>query len=95
MTTVQTQQVEGYWNVAPVVQSISFSTTDQLPIELENGRVIIMPLERFPSIQQLTAEQRRHWYKYGNGFSFDDSDEVIRIEQVLGNFDQYRHEENT
>lgn len=94
MTTLQTQQVEGYWNITPIVRSIGFPATDQLQVELEDGRIIIMPLERFPSIQQLTAEQRRHWYIYGNGFSFDDSSEVIHIEQVLGNFNLYRHEDN-
>ncbi len=51
-----------------------------------------MSLERFPSIERLTTHQRQCWYKYGNGFSFDDSDEVIHIEQILGNVDLYRHE---
>lgn len=93
MTTAPAQQVEGYWNIVPVVRSIGFPTTDKLQIELEDGRVISMPLERFPSIQQLTTEQRRHWYIYGNGFSFDDSSEVIHIEQILGNFNLYQHEQ--
>lgn len=92
MTIVQIQQIEGYWDIAPVIRSINFPTTDQLQVELEDGRVIRMPLARFPSIQQLTTEQRQHWYKYGNGFSFDDSNEIIHIEQILGNFNQYRHE---
>lgn len=84
--------VEGYWNVVPRIVGISFPTDDSLRVDLEDGRSISMPLDRFPSVQQLTPEQRRHWYKYGNGFSFDDSDEVIHIEQILGNFDTYRHE---
>lgn len=92
MTTAQTQAIEGYWDVAPVVQSVNFPAIDRLQIELEDGRIIIMPLDRFPSIQQLTDEQRQCWYKYGNGFSFDDSSEVIHIEQILGNFNLYRHE---
>ncbi|MVM38268.1 DUF2442 domain-containing protein [Spirosoma sp. HMF3257] len=86
------QQVEGYWNVVPKVQAIRFPSYNQLQVELEDGRAIIMPLDRFPSIQKLTSDQRQHWYKYGNGFSFDDADEVIHIEQILGNFDTYRHE---
>lgn len=93
MTTSQTQQVEGYWNIAPTIRSVDFPTTDQLQVELEDGRIITMPVERFPSIEQLTSEQRQHWYKYGNGFSFDDSNEVIHIEQILGNFALYRHEQ--
>lgn len=91
MVSIQ-QQVEGYWNIAPKVKDISFPTSERLQVELVDGRIISMPLDRFPSIQKLTPDQRRHWYTYGNGFSFDDSDEVIHIEQILGNFDMYRHE---
>lgn len=86
------RQVEGYWDVTPRVQAISFPAADRLNVELEDGRVITMPLDRFPSIQKLTPNQRQQWYTYGNGFSFDDSDEVIHIEQILGNFNGYRHE---
>ncbi|UFH53604.1 DUF2442 domain-containing protein [Spirosoma sp. KNUC1025] len=91
MTGTQ-QQIEGYWDVVPKVQAVSFPTTDLLIVELEDGRIISMPLDRFPSIQKLTPDQRQHWYVYGNGFSFDDSDEVIHIEQILGNVKTYRHE---
>lgn len=93
MTAAQTQEIEGYWNSVPIIRSIGFPATNRLQIELEDGRTISMPLERFPSIQRLTTEQRQHWYRYGNGFSFDDSEEVIHIEQVLGNFSVYSHEQ--
>ncbi|GAB3543252.1 DUF2442 domain-containing protein [Spirosoma fluminis] len=92
MTPAQTKHVEGYWHIIPKVRSVSFPTSNQLQVELEDGRIILMPVDRFPSIQQLTTEQRQQWYIYGNGFSFDDSDEVIHIEQILGNFNLYRHE---
>ena len=36
--------------------------------------------------------QRAKWYLIGNGFSFDDSNEVYHIEQILGNFQNYHHE---
>ena len=85
-------QVEGFWNIVPQLKTIAFPTLNQLQVELGDGRIITMPLDRFPSIQQLTPEQRQHWYKFGNGFSFDDSDEVVHIEQILGNFNTYRHE---
>jgi hypothetical protein len=84
--------VEGYWNVIPRIKSITFPNEAQMEIELEDGRFVRTPLNRFPSIEKLTSEQRQRWYRFGNGFSFDDSDEVIHIEQVLGNFETYRHE---
>ena len=92
MIAVKQYQPEGFWNVVPHVKTVDFPAFDRIQVELEDGRIIIMPIDRFPSIQQLTSEQRQHWYKFGNGFSFDDSDEVIHIEQILGNFDTYRHE---
>jgi hypothetical protein len=93
MATAQKHQVEGYWDVAPKIESIHFPAPNQLQVKLEDGRIILTPLDRFPSIQQLTAEQRQQWYRYGNGFSFDDSSEIIHIEQILGNFNMYRHEQ--
>ena len=92
MITTQQRQIEGFWNVIPRIETISFPAENQFQIILEDGRIITMPLEHFPSIKALTPEQRQHWYRFGNGFSFDDSDEVIHIEQILGNFDTYRHE---
>ena len=92
MVVAKQYQLEGFWNVVPKLKTIGFPATNLLQVELEDGRIITMPLDRFPSIQQLTPEQRQHWYIFGNGFSFDDSDEVIHVEQILGNFDTYRHE---
>lgn len=85
-------QMEGYWNVLPRFKAVAFPNDDQMEIELEDGRLIRTPLDRFPSIQQLTPTQRQRWYRFGNGFSFDDSEEIIHIEQVLGNAELFRHE---
>jgi hypothetical protein len=38
--------------------------------------------------------QRKKWYLFGNGFSFDDCNEVFHVEQILGNSENYRHERN-
>ncbi len=48
----------------------------------------------FPSIKKLTMPQRKKWYLFGNGFSFDDCNEVFHVEQILGNSENYRHERN-
>jgi hypothetical protein len=92
MVAINNNQIEGYWNVMPELKTVDFPSADLMRVELVDGRTITLPLDRFPSISQLTPEQRQQWYHYGNGFSFDDSDEVIHIEQILGNFQQYRHE---
>jgi hypothetical protein len=92
MVTAQNAFVEGYWNVTPAFKVIDFPSQEQMRVEMEDGRIILLPLDRFPSIQQLSMQQRQQWYRYGNGFSFEDSDEVFHIEQILGNYNLYQHE---
>lgn len=85
-------QIEGFWNVKPKIKRVSFQIRGKISIYLEDGRSVIVPVANFPSIKKLTATQRLKWYLFGNGFSFDDCNEVYHIEQILGNFNEYRHE---
>ena len=84
--------IEGFWDVIPKIKKISFSIADKIDIDLEDGRTIIAPLTYFPSINKLTTLQRQKWFIFGNGFSFDECDQVYHIEQILGNFQNYQHE---
>jgi len=85
-------QIEGFWNVAPKIKKITFEQRGKINIQLEDGRLILVPVSKFPSIKKLTPIQRKKWYLFGNGFSFDDSNEVYHLEQILGNFNAYKHE---
>jgi hypothetical protein len=58
-----------------------------------DGRIIIAPLSAFPSIKKLTMPLRKKWCLFGNGFSFDDCNEVFYVEQILGNAKNYWHEQ--
>jgi hypothetical protein len=84
--------VEGYWNITPEIKTVSFSVKGRIKIELKDGRILIVPVSAFPSIKKLSMKDRKKWYRFGNGFSFDNCDEVFHIEQILGNFQKYRHE---
>ncbi len=84
------KKIEGFWNVKPKIKKIDIDSS-KITIYMQDGRIIITPLVKFPSIKKLTPEQRKHWYLFGNGFSFDDCDEVIHIEQILGNYNEYKH----
>ncbi len=84
--------IEGYWDIVPQIKKISFHVRGKIYVYLEDGRSIILPISRFPSIRKLSIAQRKKWYLFGNGFSFDESNEVFHIEQILGNFTQYKHE---
>ena len=84
--------IEGYWDVIPKIQKISFQIRGKMEVQLEDGRNIVIPVSRFPGIKKLSHSQRLKWYLFGNGFSFDDCNEVYHIEQILGNFKNYQHE---
>jgi len=86
------QRIEGFWNVKPRIIKLSFRIRGKMIVFLNDGRSIIVPVSKFPSIKKLSHSQRLKWYIFGNGFSFDDSNEVFHIEQILGNFQKYSHE---
>ena len=84
-------EIEGYWNVIPHIKKISFAGS-KIQIELQDGRTVVASINQFPSIKKLKTEQRKKWFLFGNGFSFEDCNEVYHIEQILGNYNNYRHE---
>ncbi len=40
---------EGYFNVTPKIKSLSFPKRGYFEVDLEDGRIIIMPVSAFPS----------------------------------------------
>jgi hypothetical protein len=86
--------IEGFFDVIPKIKSLSFDIKGKIKVTFKDGRIIIAPLSAFPSIKKLTMPQREKWYLFGNGFSFDDCNEVFHVEQLLGNSENYRHERN-
>lgn len=86
-------RIEGFWDVDPEIKDITFPMRGKIQIALVDGRVIIMPLSAFPSIKKVPVKERSHWYLTGGGFTWDSCPEVIHIEQVLGNFQRYGHEQ--
>jgi hypothetical protein len=87
--------IEGYWNTIPKIKDIAFPQRGKMQVNLTDGRSIIVPLSAFPSIKKLSKPQREHWFIIGGGISFDKSDEVIHVEQILGNFVNYTHEKKS
>ncbi len=84
--------VEGYWNVVPTIKQVGFPDLQHLKVDFNDGREIIMPLSAFPSIQEVPLTERADWYPYGNGFTWDSCPDVIHVEQILGNYQNYKHE---
>ncbi len=83
--------LEGFWEITPKIKKIQFLIRGKMHVTLEDKRVIIVPLAAFPSIKKVPLNQRNKWYLVGGGVTWDACPEVIHIEQILGNYQKYKH----
>jgi hypothetical protein len=85
-------RLEGVVNIKPQIIGIDFPVRGKMEVKLKDGRIIIVPLKYFPSIKKLSMKQRRDWYVTdGELFSFEDSQEVFHVEQILGRESNYMY----
>lgn len=83
--------MEGLYKIKPEIKKIDFVEKGKFKIELKDGRIILVPIGYFPSIKKLKKKQRDMWYVIDEQmFSFEASDEVFHIEQILGKENEYR-----
>lgn len=84
-------KVEGYWDVTPKIKKVSFPIRGKMSLSLEDGRVITVPISAFPSIKKVPVNERKQYYLTAGGVTWDSCPEVIHIEQILGNYNKYKH----
>jgi len=83
--------MEGLYRIKPKIKKIDFIERGKFKIELKDGRAILVPISYFPSIKKLNKDQRNKWYIIDDQmFSFEKSNEVFHIEQVLGKENEYK-----
>ena len=76
--------MNGYSDTLPKIKELGF-TELSIQLFLSDGRIIVVPLTKFPSIKKLTPAQRKKYHiMAGVGFDFDASDEVYHISEFLG-----------
>ena len=74
-----------YINSSLKLKDIRFKT-DSIELIFTDGRLLVSPLKNFPAIRKLSAEQRKKYHIIGGeGFDFDDSEEVYHIVDFIGN----------
>jgi hypothetical protein len=84
-------KIEGYWDVVPKIKKVTFPIRGKMSVALEDGRIITVPISAFPSIKKVPVKDRNKYYLTAGGFTWDSCPEVIHIEQILGNFSNYKH----
>ncbi|NTW33230.1 MAG: DUF2442 domain-containing protein [Bacteroidetes bacterium] len=85
--------IEGFWNKKVRIDKIDFYY-GKLIVYLSDKRIIIVPISYFPSIKKLDTKERKKWFILGNGFTFENSNEVYHLEPILGNYKEYAHEKH-
>lgn len=77
---------QGYWYSDPKIKSLDFSIENKLAVHLEDGRTIIVPLEKYPSILELEPKERESYGVFDNGKSVDiyAADEMYHIRDFMG-----------
>ena len=89
---IEMYKKEGYWDVRPKIKRLSFPKRGKFQVDLQDGRSVMMPISAFPSLKRMPAKERDNWYLIGGGVTWDACSEVIHIEQILGNYQNYAHE---
>lgn len=86
--------MEGIIDIQPVINKIEFPQNEKkMSVCLKDGRIIVVPLKYFPGIEKLNAQQRKKWQIINDvGFTFENCREVYHIEEILGNYDDYKYE---
>ncbi len=85
-------KIEGIYGYKPVITKLGFSKRGMIDLYLKDGRIISFPKNLFSDLKKLTPKQLHRWYLIGGeGFYFDDCNEVFHIEQILGKYDDYKY----
>ena len=80
-----TSTPESYVCHKPVIKKLDFSMRGHISIYLQDGRIIIAPLNKFPSIKKKSIEQRQQYgLADGNTINFQHYDEVYHLQDFMG-----------
>jgi len=69
----------------PAIRNIEFINSSIMFIYLDNDRTFIIPLDKFPAIQNLSAEQKKDYEIIDeHNLSFLAIDEVYSVNELIG-----------
>ena len=87
-----TASPESYVGRKPEIKKVDFSMKGHISIYLKDGRILIAPLSKFPSIKKMSLEQRQQYgLADGTTIIFQYCDEVYHLQDFLGLPEDYIH----
>lgn len=87
-----TSSPESYVGHKPIIKKLDFLKRGHISIYLLDGRIVIAPLNKFPSIKKMSLEQRQQYgLADGNTIIFQHYDEVYHLQDFLGLPEDYIH----
>lgn len=83
---------ESYVGHKPEIKKLGFSKRGYISVSLSDGRILIAPLNKFPSSKKMSLEQRQQYgVADGNTIIFHHCDEVYHLQDFLGLPEDYVH----
>lgn len=71
--------------IYPSIKSVEFINSSVMFVHLDNDRTFIVPLEKFPSIQSLSSEDKKAFEIIDDNYlSFLSIDEIYSVEELIG-----------
>ncbi len=71
--------------IYPSIKAVEFINSSIMFVHLDNDRTFIVPLEKFPAIQKLSAEEKKAFEIIDDqNLSFLSIDEIFSIEELIG-----------
>lgn len=71
--------------VYPGIKAVEFINSSIMFVHLDNDRTFIVPLEKFPAIQQLSPNEKRDFEIIDDThLSFLSIDEIYSVEELIG-----------
>ena len=77
--------MEGYTTTAPRMKKVTFEP-GKIIVHLQDGRIIISPLDKFPSIKKVRMERRKEYAIINNGTELNifDCQEMYHVRDFVG-----------
>lgn len=71
--------------IYPSIKSVEFINSSVMFVHLDNDRTFIVPLEKFPAIQNLSSDEKKAFELIDDKYlSFLSIDEIYSIEELIG-----------